>query len=282
MSRWHQRSHGRGSKLLPSLGLGLAMGIGLTACSQPATPPATPLGAARAAVVLRVTPEEQPTVQKVVNIFDRTAIATMDVVPMIRTTSDAYSPISASTGLPTTLSDPDVLKATQTQDTLDFARTMLFANLRPQTAYRFEVRAYRQDGTLISDPASSSILLQTGVDDRPVMGQLTLMLVSVPFSATSSISLVVVPGTQAYSRILLEFGKVTGMPEVFTPLATQTITDERGYLTLENLAPHTRYRGRATAYREADESLQLASATCDIVVTHDDAPATASLRLVLP
>ncbi|MNK87508.1 hypothetical protein D3C87_1074470 [compost metagenome] len=261
--------------------LSLALGFGLTACSQ-AMPPFEERATPRAAVELRFAPESRPTLQKVVDVLDRTAIATMDVIPMLRTAEDAYSPISARTGLPTTLSDPDVLKATQTQEFLDFDRTILFANLRPQTAYRFEVRAYRQDGMLISDPASSSILLQTGIDDRPVMGQLRLALVSVPFSGTSSISLVEVPGTQPYSRVLLEFGKVSGIPEVFTPISSQSISEFRGALTLENLAPHTRYRGHATAFGGPDDITPLAVATCDIVVTHDDAPATASLRLVLP
>ena len=262
--------------------LSLGLGLGVTACSQEATPPVGAPGAPRATVALRFSPEGQPTLQTMVDVLDRTAIATMDVVPMIRTALDVYSPVSASTGLPTTLADPGVLKVTQTQATLDFARTILFANLRPQTAYRIEVRAYRLDGTLISDPASSSILLQTGVDDRPVLGQLKLMLISVPFSATSSIALVEVPGTQRYSRVLLEFGKVSGLPEVFTPLSSQSITDFGGILTLANLAPHTRYRGRATAFGGLDDSILLAAATCDIVVTRDDAPATASLRLVLP
>jgi hypothetical protein len=262
--------------------LGLALGLGLTACSPRAMPPVEQNGASRAVVTLRFAPEEQATVQKVVDFLDRTAIATMDVVPMIRTSGDAYAPLSASTGLPTTLSDPDILKATQTQATLDFTRTIRFANLRPQTAYRFEVRAYQEDGTLISDPAASSILLQTGFNDRPVMGELKLALVSVPFAATSSISLVEVPGTQPYAHVLLEFGKVSGAPEVFTPLSSQSLSDFRGILTLDNLAPHTRYRGRATAFGGPDAITQLAVATCDIVVTNDDAPATASLRLVLP
>ncbi|GEM_PF-3048245 len=259
-----------------------SLSLALTACSRNQYPEIQGDGERVASVALSLSNDPERSIQKIVDVLGFTDIATMDVVPFLRTSDTLYEPISSTTGLPTTLSDPEVLKVTQDQDSIDFTRTIVFGNLRPNAYYRFEIHAYRQDGSLISDPASSSIVLQMAHDDRPVLGSLKLALINTPFSATSSITLIQGDSALNYDHVLFEIEKVTGNPEVITPISTQSLTDFNGVLNLSNLSPYTRYRGRATAFASPVETDPIAVATCDIVVTNDDQPATASVILGQP
>lgn len=260
--------------------LALAAPLLIIACARPSAPvvPSPEAGSARAELTMPA--DHDRALQQIVPGLGLTDVATMDVVPYLRNSQSVYEPISAATGLPTTLADPAVLKLSRARGTFDVTRPMVFGNLRPGAFYRFEVRAYRDDGALISDAASSSITLQTGHDDRPVLAQLKLALVGIPFSATSSITLVEAEDSQPYDHVRFAFGRLDG--ETFTPVATRSFARFRGILTLANLAPHTRYRAQATAYATPLAGTPVAEATCDIMVMNDDQAATASITLRVP
>jgi len=74
-----------------------------------------------------------------------------------------------------------------------------FSNLHPNTTYRVHAFAFQAAGTastdVISENASSTLLVRVETDDRPQTGVLDVALKDRPFAAEATTSVHILPGT---------------------------------------------------------------------------------------
>jgi len=266
-----------------TLTLTLALGLGLWGCAvmpSPVSERAAPARLGTASLTLQPRLMTGRSSQAVVSRHTAASIARLDAVPYLETGTNVYQPMSSTTGQPTSDADPALLKASQMASDLVLARTVRLTGLAPNKKYRIFARAYDAQGTLISSDASSYVEVTVTNDDAPTATALPLRLTDVTFAARAEIGLS--NGTNpAYDHVVTSLAAVSGGTE--TPVAgtSQTIAKAQVPMTvrLDGLQANTTYRLNASL-RDASDT-QLATASVDIAVTNDDAPASQSIALTV-
>ncbi len=233
----------------------------------------------RAEVVLSLAPAAGRVVQQVVTAYRTTGIATLDVVPYVQTGTNAFSPLSAMTGGTTSVGAADMVHAAQASPGISITRAIVFKNLHPNKTYRFYARAYKSDGTQISDDASSSLDLALTTDDRPTVGTLPLRLLDQVFNGATTVTLTQT-GSGSFNYLQTQLYRMNGSTEVALSGASQNIASPsfNGHkVNLSKLQQNTTYRLKASAYNNAGSVYSTNSV--DIAVTTDDAPSPLSLSI---
>lgn len=201
-----------------------------------------------------------------------TSIATLSIIPCLQTSPGVYSAISALTGLPVALDDTNVLKLTMASPSIDPSRPFVFRNLKPNSTYRVFGKAYNTGNALISQDNSSYTDVVLTNDDAPTMATLPISLVSTPFAAASSIT-VNTDGRFDYLKNTLYL--VSNNSQVAVTQATRRTPT----IDFANLQSNTSYKFVTEAYKLGAVA---ASASLDINITNENAPATASIALTIP
>ncbi|MBO9541238.1 NHL repeat-containing protein [bacterium] len=208
-------------------------------------------------------------VQAVVAPKTAADIHRLDLILEIQTAPEEFAPISALTGQPTTLSDPNALTKTLTAP-IDFNRATLLGNLRPQTTYRVLARAYDAAGNLIStdDERCAATVAVGNNDQSAIAARLPVKLVDTVFAGRASVTINLL-GPASASLILTDLTA----PRASYPSLTQASASR--VVTVSNLRPTTNYQLLATSYDASGQPLSTASAT--LAVANDDALASMSI-----
>lgn len=223
-------------------------------------------------VTLMVYPHFAEKTEAILNPNTLATIATLDVIPYVETTPGSYSPISSLTGNPTTLGAADMLKLTLTSPPIDPDRPMVFRRLKPQKNYRIIGRAYNAANTQISLDASSYADVAVGNNDAPFLAQLPINLVSVPFTASTSVT-VNTEGRFDYLKGTLYL--VSGNSQV----AIKQTSRSNPVFTYDHLQGNTHYNFVVEAYKLGGV---VASNSLALDIANETAPSGVSLSLTVP
>lgn len=223
-------------------------------------------------VDLLVYPRFAQNTQSIINSNTIASIATLDIVPYIEVTTNNFSPISSTTGNPTTLGASDMLKLSQASPTIDPDRPFRINKLKPGKNYRVYGRAYASSNAQISQDSTSYVDVAVGNNDAPSMATLPVNLLATPFGATISVS-VSTEGRYDYLKRTLYL--VSGQTQ--TVVAQSTLRNPE--LTFSNLQGNTSYRLLVEAYKLGG---MLASKSLDFSITNESAPTSLSMALTVP
>ena len=265
------------------LALTLALGLGVISCAVPPAPVLerqAHLGSASLMLVPRVV--EHPAIQAVVAQPTAASIARLDMIPMVETSPGVFQPFKAD-GSPTALGDAQALVVSQSVPSLKLDRGITLTGLARNTKYRVLARAYDAQGKLISMDASSTVNVTVGVDDAPTSTAIPVQLADAPFAAKTTVMLM--NGTSPnYASVVTTLVTVSGSTETLVPGSMQTLTKAQMpmMLALDGLMANTTYRLNASL-RDAG-NVEVATASAEIAVTNDDAPAGKMLafNVILP
>jgi hypothetical protein len=265
------------------LALTLALGLGMSGCAlHPSLLGASPDHVMRGDVSLSIVPRvvEGQSLQAVVTRPIAASIARLDVIPMVETSGGSYQPMKAD-GTPTAHGDEAAIVLSQAAPELILGRGIQLSGLARNTRYRILAQAYDAQGMLLSQDAGSSVDLNVGIDDAPTSVAVPVKLADVPFAAMTHVTLIdeAVPN---YTRLETHLSTVVGSVATLVDGTSQVFHRAQlpTTLTLDGLRADTTYRLDAVMYDASD--LPVATASVEIAVSHDDAPADRSLTLTVP
>ncbi|MNR88731.1 hypothetical protein D3C72_196810 [compost metagenome] len=260
------------------LALTLALGLGVISCAVPPAPVLerqAHLGSASLVLVPRVV--EHPAIQAVVAPPSAASITRLDLIPMVETSPGVFQPFKAD-GMPTALGDPQALVVSQSGSGLKLDRGITLTGLARNTKYRVLARAYDAQSKLLSIDAGSTVNVTVGIDDAPTSTAIPVQLTDAPFAAKTTVMLMN-GASPNYASVVTTLVTVSGGIETLVPGSMQTLSKAQMpmLLALDGLLANTTYRLNASL-RDAS-NLQVATASAEIAVTNDDAPAGKMLIL---
>ena len=203
-------------------------------------------------------------VQATIPVYGPADIATLDVVPLRRDADGQYFPLSPVDGATVSLETADKVMLSIAGSRLDTGE-LVFRNLQPDARYRFQARAIDDSSQAISVDAGSSLDLELGYDDRPVMARIPVQLKNRPFSGSGQILLRQVSPIKNYDTVRVGLYDLNGLAVTG---ATASFTSCAGKIRLTQLPPFSRYLAMAEAL-DASGSI-LSTATASLEVTDDD------------